>query len=184
MRTKSLRRESNSKSKPNVRPATDNASDNIPLPTESHSNIDLGSNKSRDVRSKGKRAKSTDRSNVAITSESDENLASERQHVKEKDKEKDKGGFMTGSKNVMSKAKAGAKSGGGSFLTRLSKIGRSGSHGDKDAPIPVPDNEYTFKVINLPLIEQTKATRISKDLSKCRDKTEFWMPALPWRCIE
>jgi hypothetical protein len=27
-------------------------------------------------------------------------------------------------------------------------------------------------------------TRISTRLEQSRDKTEFWMPALPWRCIE
>ena len=43
---------------------------------------------------------------------------------------------------------------------------------------------YELKVINLPLIEQTRITRIAKRLEDSKDKTEFWMPALPWRCIE
>ncbi|KAK4034807.1 hypothetical protein C8A01DRAFT_38737 [Parachaetomium inaequale] len=50
---------------------------------------------------------------------------------------------------------------------------------------PVVDDEhYVLKVINLPLIEQTRLTRISKKLEDSRDKTEFWMPAFPWRAID
>ena len=118
---------------------------------------------------KERRGKSAER---AIASESEDNLLQEKNHVKEKDKV----GFVSGSKNVMSKA----VSGGGNLLNRLGKIGRSTSNTEKE----IPDSEYVFKVINLPLIEQTRITRISKDLSNCRDKTEYWMPSLPWRCIE
>lgn len=50
---------------------------------------------------------------------------------------------------------------------------------------PVVDDEhYVLKVINLPLVEQTRLTRISKRLEDSRDKTEFWMPAFPWRAID
>ncbi|KAK4447635.1 putative Rho-type GTPase-activating protein 2 [Podospora aff. communis PSN243] len=50
---------------------------------------------------------------------------------------------------------------------------------------PVVDDEhYVLKVINLPLVEQTRKTRISKRLEDSRDKTEFWMPAFPWRAID
>lgn len=47
---------------------------------------------------------------------------------------------------------------------------------------PIPN----YQVINLtlPLQEQTRNTRIAKRLEDSKDKTEFWMPALPWRCIE
>ena len=48
----------------------------------------------------------------------------------------------------------------------------------------VDDEHYVLKVINLPLIEQTRLTRISKRLEDSRDKTEFWMPAFPWRAID
>jgi hypothetical protein len=48
----------------------------------------------------------------------------------------------------------------------------------------VTDDNYVCSVINLPLVEQTRRTRISKRLEASKDKTEFWMPALPWRCIE
>lgn len=118
---------------------------------------------------KPKRGKSAER---AIASESEDNLPlSDRKESKDS-----RHAFVTGSKSVMSKAKTG----GGNLLNRLGKLGRSGSHNEKE----LPDSEYVIKVINLPLIEQTRITRISKDLGSCRDKTEFWMPSLPWRCIE
>ena len=61
------------------------------------------------------------------------------------------------------------------------KLARSGSSGERDV---VTDENYVCSVINLPLVEQTRRTRISKRLESSRDKTEYWMPALPWRCIE
>lgn len=115
-----------------------------------------------------KRGKSAER---AAASESDENPIVK--DTRPFTKEKERSGF---GKNVVSKA----RSGGGSLLTRLGKIGRSSSSHEKE----VPDSEYVLKVINLPLVEQTRVTRISKDLGSCRDKTEYWMPSLPWRCIE
>ena len=63
----------------------------------------------------------------------------------------------------------------------LNKLTRSGSSTERE---PVNEMDYVLKVITLPLVEQTRITRISKRLADCRDKTEFWMPALPWRCIE
>ncbi|OAA77828.1 rho GTPase activator [Akanthomyces lecanii RCEF 1005] len=62
------------------------------------------------------------------------------------------------------------------------KSTRSGSTTEKE---PVIDDEhYALKVLNLPLIEQARLTRISKRLEHSRDKTEFWMPAFPWRAID
>ncbi|PGG96521.1 hypothetical protein GX51_07793 [Blastomyces parvus] len=61
------------------------------------------------------------------------------------------------------------------------KITRSGSSNEREYPA---DDAYTCRVINLPLVEQTRRTRISKRLEASKDKTEFWMPALPWRCID
>ena len=46
------------------------------------------------------------------------------------------------------------------------------------------DENHVLSIIKLPLVEQTRLTRISKRLEDSRDKTEFWMPALPWRCID
>ncbi|KAL6868475.1 hypothetical protein J3F83DRAFT_696775 [Trichoderma novae-zelandiae] len=62
------------------------------------------------------------------------------------------------------------------------KSTRSSSTADKE-PM-VDDEHYQLKVINLPLVEQTRLTRISKRLEDSRDKTEFWMPAFPWRAID
>jgi hypothetical protein len=124
------------------------------------------------AKEQARRGKSAERGHP---SDSEENLPATAQ---QKDA---KGGFKNSSKNALSKAKAG----GGSFLSRLGKIGRSGSStvsGEKEKE--VPDNEYVFKVINLPLVEQTRITRISKHINACRDKTEYWMPSLPWRCID
>jgi hypothetical protein len=64
----------------------------------------------------------------------------------------------------------------------FNKVGRSGSTTEKE-PI-VDDNNYVLKVLNLPLIQQTRMTRISKRLEDSRDKTEFWMPSFPWRAID
>jgi len=119
-------------------------------------------------RGKERRGKSAER---AIASESEDNLTLDRSG-----KEKNRHAFVTGSKNVMNKAKTG----GGSLFNRLGKLGRTGSNHERE----IPDSDYVMKVINLPLVEQTRVTRISKDLGSCRDKTEFWMPSLPWRCIE
>ncbi|KAL9095589.1 MAG: hypothetical protein Q9165_002021 [Trypethelium subeluteriae] len=63
----------------------------------------------------------------------------------------------------------------------LNKLTRSGSSTERE---PVNEMDYLCKVITLPLVEQTRITRISKRLADCKDKTEFWMPALPWRCID
>ncbi|KJZ80583.1 hypothetical protein HIM_00433 [Hirsutella minnesotensis 3608] len=59
---------------------------------------------------------------------------------------------------------------------------RSGSGSERDSTFD--DEQYSLKVINLPLVEQTRLTRISKRLPSSRDKTEFWMPAFPWRAID
>ncbi|CAG8089809.1 unnamed protein product [Penicillium nalgiovense] len=63
----------------------------------------------------------------------------------------------------------------------FSKITRSGSTNEREM---ITDDSYTCSVINLPLIEQARKTRIAKKLEDCRDKTEFWMPALPYRSID
>jgi hypothetical protein len=126
------------------------------------------------AKGKGKdmRGKSVERPGP-VRNDSEENLAYQA-HVATLPKEKN--AFMSGSKNVLGKARTG----GGNFLTRLGKIGRSSSSGEKD----IPDAEYQLKVITLPLLEQTRKTRISKQIESSKDKTEYWMPSLPWRCIE
>lgn len=86
--------------------------------------------------------------------------------------------LMTNLKNTSTKAADKAnKASKGIF----GKIHRSGSSNAKEG---IEDENYVCKVINLPLVEQTRLTRIAKRLEDSKDKTEFWMPALPWRCIE
>lgn len=63
----------------------------------------------------------------------------------------------------------------------LGRITRSGSNHERES---VTDDNYICSSINLPLVKQTRRTRIAKRLELSKDKTEFWMPALPWRCIE
>jgi hypothetical protein len=61
------------------------------------------------------------------------------------------------------------------------RITRSGSSNEREV---VTDDIYTLSTISLPLVKQTRKTRIARRLESSRDKTEYWMPALPWRCIE
>jgi hypothetical protein len=63
------------------------------------------------------------------------------------------------------------------------KITRSGSSNERET-IQLTDDNYTCTTITLPLVKQTRKTRIARRLEVSKDKTEFWMPALPWRCIE
>jgi hypothetical protein len=85
-------------------------------------------------------------------------------------------GFLGGLKNS-SKSAADIISG-----RLFGKNSRSGSTNEREPT--VDDEHYVLKVINRPLIEQTRMTRISKRLEDSRDKTEFWMPAFPWRAID
>jgi hypothetical protein len=83
---------------------------------------------------------------------------------------------------------SGLKSSGGKAADMISgrlfgKSGRSFSTTERGEPT-VDDEHYVLKVINLPLVEQTRRTRICKRLEDSRDKTEFWMPAFPWRAID
>lgn len=85
---------------------------------------------------------------------------------------------------------------GGAFFSNLKHSKAAGiisnrlfGGGSRNEPAPpkdpvVDDEHYVLKVINLPLVEQTRLTRISKRLEDSRDKTEFWMPAFPWRAID
>ncbi|KAI2636121.1 hypothetical protein GGS21DRAFT_66238 [Xylaria nigripes] len=81
----------------------------------------------------------------------------------------------------------GLRSSGSRAADMISKglFGKSSRSTNSSAGEPVVDDEhYVLKVINLPLVEQTRKTRISKRLEESRDKTEFWMPAFPWRAID
>lgn len=86
--------------------------------------------------------------------------------------------FFNDFRNTSSNAAIGiGKAGKGLF----SKFSRSGSSSDKPA---APVENHIPSVLVLPLVDQTRITRIAKSYDQCKDKTEFWMPALPWRCIE
>jgi len=85
--------------------------------------------------------------------------------------------------NFLNNLKSSATKGAGAIHKGLfGKSGRSGSSHEKEPA--VDDEHYQLKVINLPLVQQTRLTRISKRLEDSRDKTEFWMPAFPWRAID
>lgn len=86
--------------------------------------------------------------------------------------------LLTNIKNTSSRATDGLGKAGKGFFN---KITRSGSTNSRDT---ADDEPYVCTTINLPLVEQTRRTRIAKRLEDSKDKTEFWMPALPWRCIE
>ena len=87
---------------------------------------------------------------------------------------------------LMSSLGSGARKVGGKMDSArkgiFGKLGRSSSN--HETPTLTTNEPYVCKVIHKPLIEQTRLTRISSRLEQSRDKTEFWMPALPWRCIE
>jgi hypothetical protein len=91
------------------------------------------------------------------------------------------GNFLANFRDNSSRVVAGVERAGRGFAGMMRFQNR-----DDNSPTrnPDPNAPYTCKVINLPLIEQTRKTRITKTLPECMDKTEFWMPALPWRCIE
>ncbi|KAL6716222.1 hypothetical protein ACLMJK_005788 [Lecanora helva] len=83
--------------------------------------------------------------------------------------------LFTNIKNTSNKAAGGL---GKASKTFFGKVSRSGSSTTRE------EERYVPTVINMPLVEQTRKTRIASRLADSRDKTEFWMPALPWRCID
>jgi hypothetical protein len=109
------------------------------------------------------------------------------QNIKEQ-KERTQNSFSSsfregGGHTFLNNLKNSATKGAGAFSKGLfGKAGRSDSMHEKEPAID--DNHYQLKVLNLPLVEQTRLTRISKRLEDSRDKTEFWMPAFPWRAID
>ena len=85
--------------------------------------------------------------------------------------------LMHGLKNT-AKAAGGIGKAGTKFFKQTKQPSNSASLSLDSAQF------YQLKIINQPLKEQTRITRIAKRLEDSKDKTEFWMPALPWRCIE
>jgi len=125
-------------------------------------------NESSDMKAKAKKDKKTEKDRVADL------------HPLAKDyKKNNNSGFFGDFKSTSSKAADGLGKAGKGFFSRLT---RSTSSNDKvGAGL---DEEYDPRILKLPLVQQTRETRIAKSYDHCRDKTEFWMPALPWRCIE
>lgn len=116
--------------------------------------------------------------------------ATSRERHREKDlrEQKEQRGHLpsardNGSSNFFSGLKSSSTKAAGMFGRSLFGKGhRGGGTYEKESS---PDDEhYELKVINLPLAAQTRKTRISKRLEDSRDKTEFWMPAFPWRAID
>ena len=119
------------------------------------------------------RAHSADRS--AVESE-DEAALPQQKHSQ--------GTFFTQFRQQGAKAADGIGRAGKGFFGKL-KEGRSGSSHEKDSSTSL-DHAFDgpFNNLLLPLKEQTRLTRIKKTMEDARDKTEFWMPALPYRCID
>ncbi|KAL9057619.1 MAG: hypothetical protein Q9162_002234 [Coniocarpon cinnabarinum] len=82
------------------------------------------------------------------------------------------------------KAADGIGRAGKGFFGKL-KEGRSGSANERENGGPLrPNPTGPFLILLEPLKEQTRRTRIKKTMDEAKDKTEFWMPALPYRCID
>lgn len=91
--------------------------------------------------------------------------------------------YQGGGHSFLTNLKSTATKGAGAIHKGLfGKSTRSASTTERE--LPVDDEHYELKVINKPLVEQTRLTRISKRLEDSRDKTEFWMPSFPWRAID
>lgn len=88
----------------------------------------------------------------------------------------------SGGHSFLSNLRGSAAKGAGALSKGLFGKARSGSTNER--ALPIDDDHYELKVINKPLVEQTRLTRISKRLENSRDKTEFWMPSFPWRAID
>ena len=86
--------------------------------------------------------------------------------------------LFSGFKSTSSKAADGIGKAGKGFMGKFTK--GSASHTKEVSA----EREYQFKVITLPLREQVRITRLAKTLEEAKDKTEFWLPSLAWRCIE
>ena len=95
--------------------------------------------------------------------------------------------FFSGIKNATTRTAEGLGKAGNRLMGRINNksmvTSASANHIAARDP-PEDDRDYIHTVIKLPLVEQTRITRIAKRLENSKDKTEFWMPALPWRCIE
>ncbi|KAF1984601.1 Rho GTPase activation protein [Aulographum hederae CBS 113979] len=129
----------------------------------------------RDMMNSSYRNRSADRQQTHYAG--DDRLGSQKKKDN-KDEAAREGSFLTNIRSSGTKAADGIKSGRG-LISKM--ISRSGSSNERQL---YPEDTYVCQVINLKLVEQTRRTRISKRLQDSKDKTEYWMPALPWRCID
>lgn len=73
----------------------------------------------------------------------------------------------------------------GDLSSRIGKgFAKIGQRSNSTTEREEPEADYVFQIINLPLVDQVRKTRLRKTLAESKDKTEFWLPALPYRCIE
>jgi hypothetical protein len=129
----------------------------------------------RDMMSSGIRNRSVDRQNAADSESGSIGSGKDSARFAAPNSS---GAFLSNLKSTSTKAADGLGKAGKGIFT---KFARSASSGERDG---TADENYVCKVINQPLVKQTRLTRISKRLEDSKDKTEFWMPSLPWRCIE
>lgn len=63
---------------------------------------------------------------------------------------------------------------------------RAGNTSDRQSEQQrLSENEnFSLDILQRPLVEQTRISRVCKDYDDCNSKTEYWMPALPYRCID
>ncbi|TWU76940.1 hypothetical protein ED733_007051 [Metarhizium rileyi] len=115
------------------------------------------------------------------------NRSEDRAAGRDVSRDKERGGLPTSFKENGSGFFSGLRSSSTKAADMISKglFGKSSRSGSTTEREHIVDDEhYVLKVLNLPLVEQTRKTRISKRLESSRDKTEFWMPAFPWRAID
>ncbi|KAI9715759.1 MAG: hypothetical protein M1812_005757 [Candelaria pacifica] len=136
----------------------------------------------RDVVSSTIRNRSADRQHTAADSENG-SVASSKENKKEMPLAKDGAAahFIASFKSSSTKAADGLGKAGKAGKGFIGKITRTGSNHEKEV---VLDDTYVCSVIVLPLLQQTRRTRIAKTLEESKDKTEYWMPSMPWRCID
>ncbi|KAH6650278.1 hypothetical protein F5144DRAFT_39790 [Chaetomium tenue] len=124
-----------------------------------------------------------------------EMMSAVRNHSAERSQTRDVGGRGRGQDTQQREnASTYTQTPGGAFFSHLKHSRAAGMLSNRffgsrhELPVlkepTVDDEHYVLRVINLPLVEQTRLTRISKRLEDSRDKTEFWMPAFPWRAID
>lgn len=89
------------------------------------------------------------------------------------------GGLFSSFKNSGSKTGESSSKTGRGFFGRFTR-----SASGHEPPQEVIDEKHILRVIKKPLAEQTRRTRIKERIEDALDKTEYWLPALPYRSIE